>query len=172
MWNHWKSSSRKAQDRSEHHRDGTLTHKDLSFWYSVKNLEKVAAVFKNQSAIWTSPALTVRKPGTDALRFTVYVRGVNLRTDPIEATTAHNDCMIQECQGGDAYAAINFCHGYWQIPLHKESREIMSIQTLFGVFSPHMLIQGRTDSGYTFKILPATHLTEKSKRCCSGSTTV
>jgi len=42
-------------------------------------------------------------------------------------------------------------HAYWQIPLHKDSQEAMSIQTPEGVFTPQRILQGSTDAGNHFQ---------------------
>ncbi len=131
---------------------------------TIKNLDIVGAVFKNPNAKWASPALAVPKPGTDDLRFTVDLRRVNDRTEPIQASMPHNDSTIQQCEGSKVYAEIDFPHGFWQLPLDGESREIMSIQTPFGVYSPYRVLQGGTDSANYFQQVTSEAFDGRVKR--------
>lgn len=63
----------------------------------------------------------------------------------------HLESRLQECEGSQFFAIIDFCHGYWQLELSKSSQEIMSIQTPMGVYSPTRILQGGTDSGNHFQ---------------------
>ena len=131
---------------------------------TIKNLEKVGAVYKNPTAKWASPALAVPKPGTDALRFTVDLRKVNAKTEPIQAAMPHMDSMVQECEGSTVMANVDFCHGYWQLGLHENSQELMSIQTPLGVYSPRRTLQGGMDSGNHFQLVTSEAFEGKIKR--------
>lgn len=51
-------------------------HKDFIV-NSLKQVEKIGAVYKNQNAHWASAALAVSNPGSDKLHFTVDLRGRN-----------------------------------------------------------------------------------------------
>lgn len=117
---------------------------------TIRNLEKIGAVYRNPNARWASPALAVPKPGTDQLRFTVDLRTVNMLTQAIQNSLPHLESLLQECAGSKCFANIDFCHGFWQIPLAKISQEIMSIVTTIGIFSPTRTLQGGTDSGSYF----------------------
>ncbi len=118
---------------------------------TVKELEKVGAIYKNPSALWASPALAVPKPGTNGLRFTVDLRGPNSRTVPIQSAMPHLESKLQDVAGSTCFANIDLAHGYWQVPLAKESQEMMSIQTPLGVYSSRRLLQGGSDSGNHFQ---------------------
>ena len=48
---------------------------------------------------------------------------------------------------------MDMCYGYWQIPLARESQEVMSIQTPCGVYTPIRILQGPTDAGNHFQAL-------------------
>ena len=118
---------------------------------TVKELEKIGAIYKNPSALWASPAFAVPKPGTNKLRFTVDLRGPNARTVPIISAMPHLESRLQDVAGSTCFANIDLAHGYWQVPLSKESQEMMSIQTPIGVYSSRRLLQGGTDSGNHFQ---------------------
>lgn len=120
---------------------------------TVKELEKVGAIYKNPKARWASPALAVPKPGSDKLRFTVDLRGPNSRTVPIQSAMPHLESHLQDISGSTCFANIDLAHGYWQVPLAKESQEIMSIQTPIGVYSSRRILQGGTDAGNHFQAM-------------------
>lgn len=118
---------------------------------TVSELVEIGAIFKNPSSRWASPALAVPKPGSDKLRLTVDLRGPNSKTQPIQSAMPHLESRLQECQGSSYFAKIDFCHGYWQIPLHQNCQEMFSIQTPLGVYTPTRVLQGGTDSGNHFQ---------------------
>ena len=101
---------------------------------TIKNLEPLEAICKNQKARWGSPALAVTKLGSSKLRFTVDLRGPNARTVPITSAMSHLDSHLQDIEGSTCFANLDLTHGYWQVPLSKESQEMMSIQTPIGVY--------------------------------------
>lgn len=119
--------------------------------HTIKELENIGAVFKNRSARWASPALAVQKASTDSFRFTVDVRGPNSQTEPFQSSMPHSDSLTQDCAGSEFYANVDFCNGYWQLGLHKDSEEMMSIQTPLGIYTPTRVLQGGTDSGNHFQ---------------------
>eukprot|EP00171_Calliarthron_tuberculosum_P014233 IDg14233t1 len=118
---------------------------------TIRELESVGAIYKNNAARWSSPALAVLKPSSTKLRFTVDLRGPNARTVPIQSAMPHLESHFQDISGSSYFANIDLAHGYWQIPLAKESQEMMSIQTQVGVYSSKRLLQGGSDSGNHFQ---------------------
>lgn len=131
---------------------------------TIKELEKIGAVYYNPNAKWGSPALAVPKPGTTTLRFTVDLRGVNNLTEPLVAAMPHLEIIIQMVGGSVCYANIDSCHGYWQLGLEENSQEIMSIQTPIGVYSPTRVLQGGTDSGNNFQMVTRAIFEKRVKR--------
>lgn len=118
---------------------------------TIKNLEATGAVYRNMTAKWASPAHAVPKPGSDSLRFVVDLRGVNSRTLPVQSAMPHLESSLQEVSGAKCFAKLDLSQGYWQLALHKNSQELMSIQTPQGIYSPTRLLQGGTDSGNYFQ---------------------
>ena len=118
---------------------------------TVRELESIGAIYKNPSARWASPALAVPKPGSSTLRFTVDLRGPNARTVPIQPAMPHLASKFQDIFGSVCFAHMDLAHGYWQVPLAKESQEMMSIQSPVGVYSSRRLLQGGTDAGNHFQ---------------------
>lgn len=87
---------------------------------TVYELEEVGAIYKNPSARWASPALAVPKPGTTKLRFTVDLRGPNVKTLPIESSMPHLESLFQDISGSTCLAKVDLAYGYWQVLLAKE----------------------------------------------------
>lgn len=61
------------------------------------NLKKIGSVYLNPSAKWSSPALSVPKPGTDQFCFTVALRGVNGMTMTIQSSMPRLNSQLQKC---------------------------------------------------------------------------
>lgn len=118
---------------------------------TIRSLERIGAVKHNPTARWASPALAVPKPGTDSFRFTVDLRGVNQQTVPVASAMPDLESMIRSVGESKCFAKMDMVHAYWQIPLHKDSQEAMSIQTPEGVFTPQRILQGSTDAGNHFQ---------------------
>lgn len=118
---------------------------------TVRRLENIGAIYHNPAARWASPALAVPKPGSEEFRFTVDLRAPNSMTEPIISSMPNLECLLQLTEGSSVFAKIDLCHAYWQVPLHKDSQECMSIQTPLGVFTPRRVLQGSTDAGSHFQ---------------------
>lgn len=118
---------------------------------TIKELEAVGAVYKNASSKWASPALAVPKPGSSKMRFTVDLRGPNAQTVPIQPSMPHLESILQSTEGSVCFAQIDMAHAYWQLPLAKDSQEMLSIQTPLVVYSSNRLLQGITDAGNHFQ---------------------
>lgn len=118
---------------------------------TVLSLEKIGAVRHNHISKWTSPALAVPKPGTDRLRFTDDLRGVNNQTVPTASAMHDVETMYRSLEGSTCFANIDMCHAYWQIQLDSKSQEIISIPTPSGVYTPNRILQGSTDAGNHFQ---------------------
>ena len=118
---------------------------------TVKKLEQIGAIYKNPNSKWASPALAVSKQGGKDFRFTVDLRGPNSQTEPIVSAMPHLQSLIQSVQGSRFFAKMDMAHAYWQLPLAKESQEMMSIKTSLGVYFSTRLLQGNTDAGSHFQ---------------------
>ena len=79
---------------------------------TIRELEQVGAIYKNNAARWASPALAVPKPGSTKMRFTVDLRGPNARTVPIQSAMPHLESHFQDISGSMCFANIDLAHGY------------------------------------------------------------
>eukprot|EP00171_Calliarthron_tuberculosum_P014694 IDg14694t1 len=64
----------------------------------------------------------------------------------------HLESQFQDTEGSTCYANFDMAHGYWQLSLSEDSREIHSIRTPIGVCTPIRILQGGTDSGNHFQV--------------------
>ena len=108
-------------------------------------------MYHNPKAKWASPALAVAKPGTDTFRFTVDLRAPNRETIPIASAMPDFEGMLQSTAGSKCFSNLDMCDAYWQVPLHPDSQECVSIQTPVGVFTATRSLQGSTDAGNHFQ---------------------
>lgn len=118
---------------------------------TVRELRDVGAIRRNPQARWVRPTLAVPKPGSEKLRFTVDLRAPNRETIPFASTMPDLEQMIQSTAESTVFSKLDMCHAYWQIPLHEDSQECMSIQTAVGVHTPSRLLQGQTDARNHFQ---------------------
>jgi Reverse transcriptase (RNA-dependent DNA polymerase) len=49
---------------------------------------------------------------------------------------------LQDFHGSEAFATLDFCQGYWQITLHKDSQDCQSFITPDGVYTPTRVLHG------------------------------
>jgi hypothetical protein len=88
----------------------------------IAELERLGLVRKNGSAEWASPPLILPKSGPDVYRMTD-LRVPNASTKTVAWPMPNMQAELQDLHGSEVYATLDFCQGYWQIPLHKDSQE-------------------------------------------------
>jgi Reverse transcriptase (RNA-dependent DNA polymerase) len=49
---------------------------------------------------------------------------------------------LHDLHGSEVFETLDFCQGYWQIPLHKDSQDCQSFITLDGVYTPTRVLHG------------------------------
>eukprot|EP00644_Phytophthora_capsici_P019273 jgi/Phyca11/132444/e_gw1.167.22.1 len=118
----------------------------------VRELEQHGLVRRNNESRWASPALPVRKPGTDKFRITVDYRAVNRMTVPIAGATPNLASVLHNVEGAVGFGQFDFFKGFWQLPLHESCQELFSFVTEDGVFTPTRVPQGACDSALHFQL--------------------
>jgi hypothetical protein len=104
----------------------------------IHDLEELGLVYKNTEAEWASPPLILPKPGPDQYRMTV-----DLRVPIASTKSMHNrQDELHDLHGSEVFATLDFCQGYWQIPLHKDSQDCQSFITPNGVYTPTHVLHG------------------------------
>jgi hypothetical protein len=53
---------------------------------------------------------------------------------------------LHDIHGSEVFATLNFCQGYWQIPLHKDSQDCQSVIISDGVYTPKGVLHGTRNS--------------------------
>lgn len=75
-------------------------------------------------------------------RMTVDYRPINAATRRITWPMPQIEAELSDMRGADAFASIDFCSGYWQLPLHVDSQPLHSFMTTDGVLQPTRTTQG------------------------------
>jgi hypothetical protein len=102
----------------------------------IRELEELGLVYKNTGAQWASPPLILPKPGPNQYRMAVDLRVPNASTKPTAWPMPSLQDELHDLHGTEVFATLDFCQGYWQIPLHKDSQDCQSFITPDGVYTP------------------------------------
>jgi Reverse transcriptase (RNA-dependent DNA polymerase)/RNase H-like domain found in reverse transcriptase len=73
---------------------------------------------------------------------TVDLRVPNASTKPTALPVPNLQDKLHDLHGSEAFATLDFCQGYWQIPLHKDSQDCQSFITPDGVYTPTRVLHG------------------------------
>jgi hypothetical protein len=106
----------------------------------VHELEELGLVYRNTEAEWASPPLILPKRGPDQYLMTVDLRVPNASTKPTSWPMPNLQDELHDLHGSKVFAKLDFCQGYWQIPLHKDSQDCQSFITPDGVYTPTRVI--------------------------------
>jgi hypothetical protein len=108
----------------------------------ICELEELGLVVKNTGAEWANLPLILPKPGPDQYCMTVDLRVPNASTKPTAWPMPNLRDELHDLHGSEVFATLEFCQGYWQIPLHKDSQDCQSFITPDGVYTPTHLLHG------------------------------
>jgi hypothetical protein len=108
----------------------------------INELEEMGFVYKNTGAEWASPPLILPKPGPDQYCMTVDLRVPNASTKPTAWPMPNLQDELHDLHGSEVFATLDFCQGYWQIPLHKDSQDCQSFIAPYGVYTPTRVLHG------------------------------
>lgn len=122
----------------------------------LAELEEFGLVFRNNTSRYSSAVHVVPKVDkpTDIdtdLRWTVDLREINKWTDPITWPMPNLDVISESVSRSRIFGNLDFLKGYWQMPLHEASRELLSMVTDRAVYTPTRVIQGSTDAVMYFQ---------------------
>jgi hypothetical protein len=73
---------------------------------------------------------------------TVNLRVPNASTKPTAWPMPNLQNDLHDLRGSEGFAMLNFCQGYWQIPLHKDSQDCQFFITPDGVYTPTRVLHG------------------------------
>jgi Reverse transcriptase (RNA-dependent DNA polymerase) len=108
----------------------------------IRESEELGLVYNNTRAEWASPPLILPKPGPDQYRMTVDLRVSNASTKPTAWPMPNLQDEMHGLHGSEVFATLNFCQGYWQIPLHNDSQDCQSFITPDAVYTPTRVLHG------------------------------
>jgi hypothetical protein len=109
---------------------------------NIRELEELGLAYKNTGAEWASPPLILPRPGPDQYRMTVDLNVPNASTEPNTQPVPNLQDELHDLHGSEVFATLDFCQGYWQIPLHKDSQDCQSFITPDGVHTPTSVLHG------------------------------
>jgi hypothetical protein len=108
----------------------------------ILELEELGLVYKNTGAEWVGPPLILSKPGPLQYRMTVYLRVPTASTNPNAWSMPNLHNELRDLHGSEVFATLDFCQGYWQIPLRKDSQDCQSFVTPDEVYTPTRVLHG------------------------------
>jgi hypothetical protein len=120
----------------------------------IREVEELGLLYKNTGAEWASPPFILPKPGPDQYRMTVDLRVPNESTKPTAWPMLNIHDELHDLHGSEVFATLDFCQGYWQMPLHKDSQDCQSFITPDGVYTPtRVLHRTRNDTQHLQSVL-------------------
>jgi Reverse transcriptase (RNA-dependent DNA polymerase) len=108
----------------------------------IHELEELGLVYKNTGAEWASPPLILPKPDPDQYRMTIDLCVPNASTKPTAWPMPNLHDELHDSHGSEVFATLDFCQGYWQIPMHKNPQDCQSFITPNGVYTPTRVLHG------------------------------
>ncbi|KAF4128207.1 RNase H-like domain found in reverse transcriptase [Phytophthora infestans] len=117
----------------------------------VRELEEAGLVVRNNQSRWSCPALPVAKGNSGEYRITIDCRPVNRKTIPLAGASPNLAVAMKSARDAYGLGAFDFHKGFWQMPLHPDSRGFFSFVTEEVVFTPTRVPQGATDSAVHFQ---------------------
>ena len=112
----------------------------------VEELLSFGLVYRNSNSRWASAPLIVPKSGPEQFRLTVDLRPVNAQTDVIVWPMPNMDTVLSNVRKSTCFASLDFCHGFWQLPLASQSQECQSFICPDGVFTPTRVLHGQVNA--------------------------
>ncbi|OWZ09301.1 hypothetical protein PHMEG_00018016, partial [Phytophthora megakarya] len=118
----------------------------------TRELVNFGFVRRNDKSRWVCAAVPMRKVGSaDSFLITNDNRPVNKLTVPIAGVMPNLDVALDQVSGSYGFAKFDLMKGFWQMPLHPDSQELMSFMTEDSVFTPLRVPQGAMDSSVHFR---------------------
>jgi hypothetical protein len=70
------------------------------------------------------------------------LRVPNASTKPTAWPMPNLQDELHDLNGSEVFATLDFCQGYWQVPLHKNSQDCQSFIMSDGVYTPTRVLHG------------------------------
>lgn len=117
----------------------------------LKRAKQYGFIKENRNATWAAAPLLVPKPNSRKFRLTFDYRPVNNATLSTGWPMPHLESECADFAGSQCFASIDFCSGYWQLPLDEESQNALSFITHEGIWQPTRTPQGAKNSACNFQ---------------------
>ena len=108
----------------------------------IDKLVDMGFIIPNANADWQAAPLLVPKKGPAQFRMTIDLRPVNSATIKHAWPMPHLDSEVQDFAGSSCFASLDFCSGYWQLPIHPDSYTACGIVCPQGTYSSTRVLQG------------------------------
>ena len=113
----------------------------------VDKLVEMNFIVPNPDAAWqAAPILVPKKNSKAKYRLAIDPRPVNAATIKQAWPMPHLDSEVHDFANSKCFATIDFCSGYWQLPLEKRSRDACGIVTPKGTYSSTRVLRGLTNA--------------------------
>ncbi|MEM9897005.1 MAG: reverse transcriptase family protein, partial [Bacteroidota bacterium] len=122
-------------------------------WMSkfIRDLEDNGLIYRNNQAVWASPAMPRLKPDKKRYRLVVDLRQVNSQIELCPYPIPYLESVVTFAAGAYCYATCDLQDGYWQFPLAKQSQELFTFVTHEGLYSPTRIPQGSINGAAQFQ---------------------
>ena len=118
----------------------------------INKLVEMDFLFSNPDADWQAAPLCVPKPGSQSkFRLAIDLRPVNAATIKKAWPMPHLDAEMGDFAGSTCFASLDFCQGYWQLPIHPESYNACGIVAPHGTYSSKRTLPGLTNATAYFQ---------------------
>lgn len=109
----------------------------------VQKLVEYGFFIENKNASWQAAPHIVPKHGSKVkYRTVVDLRPVNSATKPVPWPMPNLEAEMQDFSNSKFFASLDFCSGYWQLPLCPSSYDSCGVVCPMGVFSSTRVLQG------------------------------
>ena len=116
----------------------------------VDDLQALGLLYKCPDSRFSSAAHIVTKPNGE-FRVTGDYRRLNMHTLLRQSVMPHMDVMLMHLQGATVFFSLDFFKGFWQLPLHPDSQELLAVLFPNGIFAPTRVPQGHADAAGFFQ---------------------
>jgi hypothetical protein len=72
---------------------------------------------------------------------------------------------LHDSHGSEVFATLEFCQGYWQIPLHKDSQDCQSFITPDGVYTPTRVLHETRKATQHLQFHKTVNLSSRQMEC-------
>ena len=127
-------------------------------------LEAVGMVFHNPQAVFSSVAMAV--PKGNGFRMVADYRAVNQLVEQAAMPMPRLEELGMLLGGAAAFCTLDMIQGYWQMPLHESARELFTMVTTGGLYTPTRVPQGVLNATAYFQATMAEVLTGLIGKTC------